>query len=165
MTVEIAMEDARWEAAGLEAIAGRAVSAALAHLGTVPGAWELAILACDDARIAGLNADFRGKPRATNVLSWPAQDLAPAAPGARPPAPVPDLHGEPLFLGDVALAWETCVAEAEAGGRPLADHLSHLVVHAVLHLLGYAHETEADAARMEGEEARILDRLGVANPY
>ena len=78
------------------------------------------------ARIAALNADFRGKPAPTNVLSWPSGE-GPAAPG------------EPRFLGDLALAWETCLAEAEAAGIAPADHVTHLVVHGVLHLVGYDH--------------------------
>ncbi|MFB9150700.1 rRNA maturation RNase YbeY [Roseovarius ramblicola] len=162
MPMEVIVEDARWHAAGLEDLAPRAAEAALGHLGIDPELWEISLLACDDSRIMALNADFRGKPAATNVLSWPAEDLAPEAPGARPVPPEPGV--EP-FLGDIAIAWETCAREAAGAGRPLADHVTHLVVHAVLHLLGYDHIRDPDATLMEATEIAILGKLGVPDPY
>lgn len=161
--VELVIEAPGWQGIGLEAIGERAARAVLDHLGFE--AAELCLLACDDARIAELNADFRGKPAATNVLSWPAQDLAAEAPGGVPAAPEPDFPGEPVFLGDIALAWETCNAEAETGGKPLADHLCHLIVHEILHLLGYDHIREPDADLMERLEVEILGKLGLPDPY
>lgn len=155
--VDVVIEAEEWEAAGLEAVAARACGAALQWLGR-PGA-EVVVLGCDDARIAALNADFRGKPRATNVLSWPAQEAAPRPPGARPLPP------EAEELGDIAIAWETCRDEAAAQGKALADHATHLLVHAVLHLAGYDHENDADAELMEGAERAILAGLGIADPY
>lgn len=155
--VDVVIEAEEWEAAGLEALAARACGAVLQWLGR-PGA-EVVVLGCDDARIAALNADFRGKPRATNVLSWPAQEAAPRAPGARPLTP------EAEELGDIAIAWETCRDEAAAQGKALADHATHLLVHAVLHLAGYDHENDADAELMEGAERAILAGLGIADPY
>jgi probable rRNA maturation factor len=159
MLIDAVIEDARWQAAGLEAEAETAARAALTHLGLDPEAHEIALLACDDARIAELNASFRGKPTPTNVLSWPAEELAAEADGG-----VPDLPGLGE-LGDIAIAWETCLREAQDGGKPLVQHLRHLTVHAVLHLLGYDHETDADAARMEGLEVEILGKLGDPSPY
>lgn len=155
--VDVVIEAEEWEAAGLEALAARACGAALAWVGR-PGA-EVVVLGCDDARIAALNADFRGKPRATNVLSWPAHEAAPRAPGARPVPP------EAEELGDIAIAWQTCRDEAAAQDKPLADHAAHLLVHAVLHLVGYDHEEDADAALMEATERAILAGLGIADPY
>jgi len=162
MPVEVIFEDTRWSEAGLEALADRAAGAVLGHLGLDPGAWEVSLLACDDSRIAALNADFRGKPAATNVLSWPARDLAPGTPGAPPRAPEP---GADPGLGDIAIAWETCAREATASGRPPADHVTHLIVHAVLHLLGYDHIRDCDATLMETTEIAILGKLGVPDPY
>ena len=162
MPVEVIVEDARWQEAGLEAQASRAAQASLVHLGLDSELWEIGLLACDDSRITALNADFRGKPAATNVLSWPAEDLAPETPGARPAPPEPGV--EP-FLGDIAIAWETCAREAEQAGRPLADHVTHLIVHAVLHLLGYDHIRDPDATLMVTTEVAILGKLGVPDPY
>lgn len=164
MSVEILFEDPRWEAAGLAALADAACAAALAHLGLDPAAWEISLLACDDARIAGLNAEFRGKPQPTNVLSWPAEDLAAETEGDAPHLPAPPPAG-PGELGDIAIAWETCVREAEALGIAFGDHVTHLVLHGCLHLLGYDHIHPQDAARMEGLEVEILAKLGVADPY
>ncbi len=153
--VEIVFEEPRWRSAGLSRIAERAARAALAETGRDPEGFEISLLACDDARIAALNAAFRGRPAPTNVLSWPAA----TGPGAPPDAP------GSVALGDAALAFETCAAEAEAAGVTLGDHAAHLVAHAVLHLLGHDHEETAEAEAMEALETKILARLGVANPY
>jgi len=163
MPVEVIVEDARWFEAGLEALAERAAAAALTHLGLDPEMWEISLLACDDSRITALNSDFRDKPAATNVLSWPAEDLAPDKAGVCPLPPLPD--GDEACLGDIAIAWETCAREAAQAGRPLADHITHLIVHAVLHLLGYDHIRDLDATLMETTEIEILGKLGVPDPY
>ena len=161
--LDVIVEDPRWGAAGLDALAERAAEAVLARLG-LAGPAEIALLATSDAKVARLNADFRGKPAPTNVLSWPAAALAPPAPGAAPPLPRADAAGS-LALGDVALAYETCVREARAAGKPLDAHVTHLVVHGVLHLLGYDHISDADAALMERLETEILLTLGQPDPY
>lgn len=157
MGVDLIIEDARWEAVGLEALAERACGAALAHLGVV-GA-EVSLMACDDARIAALNAAFRDKPAATNVLSWPSEERAAAVAGDVPSPPVD------LELGDIAIAFETCAREAARDGKDFESHLCHLLVHATLHLLGYDHIDDKDAALMEGVELEILGKLGVPDPY
>jgi probable rRNA maturation factor len=162
---EVLVEDPRWEAVGIGALAGRAVAAGLGAAGLPPPGYVAGVLACDDARIAALNAAWRGKAGPTNVLSWPAHRLAPALPGrrpARPPAPAP---GRPVPLGDIAIAFGTCAREAEALGLAMADHAFHLLLHGTLHLLGYDHETEADAALMEGIETETLVRMGLHDPY
>jgi probable rRNA maturation factor len=157
--VEVVVEDPRWAEAGVESVAERAAAAALTAAGRDPELHEIGLLACDDARVAALNAEFRGKPTPTNVLSWPAFA------GQAPEEP-PGLPGEgPLFLGDLALAYDTCLREAEAAGVPLADHVAHLVVHGVLHLLGHDHGDDAEAEAMEDLESKVLATLGVANPY
>lgn len=165
MTVETIIEDPRWEQAGLEAVAETACAAALTHLGLVPGEFEISLLGCDDARIAVLNAEFRDKPTPTNVLSWPAEDLSSETPGSRPDLPEPGLPGMPGELGDIAIAYETCAREADEMGLAFGDHVTHLVVHGTLHLLGYDHIDEQDAALMEGLETEILATLGIADPY
>lgn len=153
--VDPVIEDARWEAAGLGALAERAAATTLRAAGLDPDGYELSLLGCDDARISGLNAEFRGKAKATNILSWPAFEGA---------APAPE-QDEPVFLGDLAIAYETCAAEAAAAGIPLGDHVTHLVVHGVLHLLGYDHEMEDEADAMEAFETKILASMGLPNPY
>lgn len=164
VTVEIAQDDPRWSTLDLDALAERAISAALRALDLTAGAFEVSILACDDARICELNTEFRDKPTPTNVLSWPAEERRADRPGARPDLPDPD---DPMDaeLGDLALAYETCAREAAEAGKPMADHVTHLVVHGTLHLLGYDHETDPDAELMEGLEVKILAALNMANPY
>jgi len=111
----------------------------------------LSLVLADDATVRGLNARWRGKDAPTNVLAF-ASDETPIA-------------GKPVLLGDVVLAYETVAAEAKTQGKSLADHLRHLVIHGVLHLLGYDHIAAAPARRMEALETRILDSLGVPDPY
>jgi len=160
------IEDPRWDEAGLEPLAEKAARTALVHLGHDPDAYEIAVLGCDDARIAVLNADFREKPGPTNVLSWPSQDLAPEAAGAAPLPPEVDRpEWGPEALGDIAVSYDTCAREADAQEIAFADHVTHLVVHGVLHLLGYDHIRDRDATLMERLEGEILGRLGVADPY
>ena len=142
--IEVEIEDAAWTAA-LPDAAAVAERAATAALGTVAG--DVVVLLTDDATVRDLNARFRDKDRPTNVLSFPA--AASAAP----------------HLGDLVLAFGVCAAEAQAQSKTLADHLSHLTVHGVLHLLGRDHEADGEAEEMEAEERSILASLGVADPY
>jgi probable rRNA maturation factor len=115
---------------------------------------ELGIVLTDDARIRALNARWRGFDKPTNVLSFPS-DLDPAGLPA----------GAPWLLGDVVVALETVQREAAEAGRPVGAHLTHLLVHGILHLLGYDHEIDAKAVRMEALEIELLARLNIANPY
>ncbi|WP_114292851.1 rRNA maturation RNase YbeY [Pseudosulfitobacter sp. DSM 107133] len=156
------MEDPRWEQAGLSPLADRAAQATFSHLNISEA--EIAILACDDARIAGLNADFRGKPTPTNVLSWPSDERGAERAGGIPLPPEPDPDGT-LELGDIAIAYDTCAAEAAAAGKSLPDHATHLIVHGILHLLGYDHVRDADATLMERLEVEILGKMGLDDPY
>jgi len=145
--IDIEIEAEAWSAAepAAEALSRQAAEAALAHEGRAGGG--VTILLTDDAAVADLNVRFRGKDGPTNVLSFPA-------------AANPEQH-----LGDVALAYEVCVAEAAQQGKPLAHHLQHLVAHGVLHLLGYDHMKDEEALKMEGLERVVLASLGVPDPY
>ena len=163
--VDIVIEDARWEAFGLPALAERACGAALAGLGLAAEGFSIVVMGCDDARIAALNADFRGKPKPTNVLSWPSEERAAEVYGDAPELPEAGDADDPEELGDIAIAYETCAREAEEQGKPMADHVTHLLVHGLLHCLGYDHEDEADAELMEATEVRILATLGLSDPY
>ena len=158
--LEITVEDVRWKALGLKVLAKAAAKATLVHLQLARRGHDISLLGCDDARIAGLNAQFRGKPVPTNVLSWPARTLAALADGG-----APDRPAQQSGLGDIAIAWETCAREAAEQGKPMAGHVTHLIVHGTLHLLGYDHVREGDAALMEGLEVEILAGLGFKNPY
>ncbi len=152
---ELILEDPAWGRAlpDLAEIAERAAALAIAETGRDPGEWQVAVLACSDARIAELNARFRGREGATDVLSFPAFERVPERAGPRTP------------LGDLAIALGPTREHAEAHAIPLKDHVLHLILHGCLHLLGYDHETEADAAVMEGAETRALARLGIPDPY
>ncbi|QUJ75411.1 rRNA maturation RNase YbeY [Sulfitobacter albidus] len=163
-TLDLLIECPAWAGCDLDALAPRAVAATLRHLDLDLDRCEVSLLACDDARIATLNADFRGKPTPTNVLSWPAQPLAPPAPGQAPPPPEQGFDGM-IELGDIALSHDTCVREARESGLPVKAHLTHLIVHGTLHLLGFDHITDADAALMQGLEVEILGNLGLDDPY
>lgn len=166
MITDCVIEDDRWEEVGLEELAEKAATAVLEHLELGTEGWEIAVLACDDARIKELNADFREKDKATNVLSWPSEERAPDAPGETPFYPeIPDPDGPPEELGDIAISYDTCMAEAEAGGIPFENHVIHLTVHAVLHLLGHDHIDDMDATLMEGIETEILGKMGIPDPY
>ena len=163
--VDTMIEDARWRGFDLAGAGERAARAALTKLALDPDRFAISLLGCNDARIAALNGDFRAKPAATNVLSWPSADRGAVAEGGVPVQPEPGQPDAPAELGDIAIAWETCTAEAEAVEKPLHDHVTHLIVHAPLHLLGYDHIRDGDATVMETTETGILASLGVADPY
>lgn len=141
--VDVEVEAEAWrDVTDVTTVVERAAAAALG--GT---AGTVTVLLTDDAAQADLNARFRAREGSTNVLSFPAPQMA---------AP---------HLGDLSLAWETCRAEAQAQGKTIADHLTHLTVHGVLHLLGRDHVDDVQAEAMEAEERTILAGLGVADPY
>lgn len=162
MVTEVLFEDDRWMDADLKTLAETGAVATLTYLGLDPSDWEIGILACDDPRIAALNGDFRDKPQPTNVLSWPSEERGADTPGTPPDLPVPGCDPD---LGDIAIAYDTCAREAEMGGKTFGDHVLHLIVHAVLHVLGYDHVRDQDATLMEATEVAILGKLGVSDPY
>ena len=163
--VEIVIEDDRWEAFGLEAAASRAFRVTLAHLGLDPALFQAVVMGCDDARIAALNGTFRDKAKPTNVLSWPSEERGSEYAGEAPDLPAPGTADDPAPLGDIAIAWETCAREAAEQGKSADDHVTHLLIHAVLHLLGYDHVDDEDAELMEATERQVLATMGIADPY
>jgi len=142
--IDIEVEDDAWSLVGdIEALVTRAADAALAG----ERGRAVTVLLTDDETVRELNDRFRGKDKPTNVLSFPA------------------IENPEGFIGDIALAYGVCAREAADQGKPLADHLQHLVAHGVLHLVGYDHQTDAEAEAMEALETRILAGLGIADPY
>ncbi|MCC7252244.1 rRNA maturation RNase YbeY [Hyphomicrobium sp.] len=153
LSLDILHEAGDWSRLGdrdaLIAAAGRALAADPRFAAQAPS--EACVALSDDETVRSLNSRFRGKDKPTNVLSFPALEGFGAT--------------SPQSLGDIVLAQETIEREALEQGVPAAHHLQHLVVHGLLHLLGFDHETEAQAQEMEGIEIQILATLGVANPY
>jgi probable rRNA maturation factor len=155
VATELIVEAGDWPPeTALVALAQAAVGAVAVELGLTGGPSELSLVFTDDARMRVLNAGWRGKDKPTNVLSFGSPD---DWNGAAPDQPCP--------LGDVILARETVLREARQQGKTPADHVTHLVIHGVLHLLGHDHTRSADARKMEAIETDILSRLGIADPY
>jgi probable rRNA maturation factor len=146
--VEIIEDDGEWpHVAALSSLVERATLAAVERAdGPVSG--HVSVALSSDAVVSELNGRFRGKPKPTNVLSFPTGPGSPAG-----------------QIGDIILGLETVKREATEQYIAFEDHVQHLVVHGVLHLLGYDHETTADAERMEAIEIEVLFKLGIANPY
>lgn len=151
LEVEVVRHDEVWSEAGVrDAMLMRAARAALAAAPPYrEGTPHVTLVLTNDAEMRVLNRTWRGKDAATNVLSFPADDEI----------------SEPGFLGDVVLAYETALREARAQNIALQDHVSHLVVHGVLHLLGFDHADDAQAEQMENLERKALASLGIADPY
>lgn len=164
MMLDIAIEaDEEWDSSSVsEALVRRAAEAAIAesefpHLTASARSVELSVRLTSDDEVRALNAQWRNKDRATNVLSFPLAEAAEleSAEG----------EGPELLLGDIVLAHGTCAAEAEAKAIPVESHAAHLLVHGTLHLLGYDHHDDDEAQDMEARETRALARLGIADPY
>lgn len=153
MHIDISIDGNCWDAVdNLESLASNAVGATQDVLVEhVFDNAELSIAFVTDDAIQSLNRDYRGKDSATNVLSFPNDMIVP--------------EGSPRMLGDVILAYETVADEAVRQGKAIDHHISHLVVHGFLHLLGYDHESSAEADQMEALEIRTLERLRIENPY
>lgn len=145
--IGIEVEDPSWTESlpDAEALVLVAADATLASEGAVGEG--VTLLLTDNETVRGLNLRFRARDKPTNVLSFPAP------------------QNPERFLGDIALAYGVCAHEAQEQGKPLAHHLQHLVAHGVLHLLGYDHETDAQADEMEGLERAVLAGLGIPDPY
>lgn len=158
--IAVAVRAGDWRHAlpGAPGICRRAALSALAAAGIHDVAVELGVVLGDDDLVAGYNRDWREGEGPTNVLAFPLSDLVPGAPLS---AAAP---GAPVLLGDVVIALEYTGAEAVRHGIALADHVSRLVIHGVLHLLGHDHDRADRATAMETLETAALSRLGVANP-
>ena len=143
---------------GLQKMVTEVVSRTVTASDRVGSDSEVSVVLTGDSESRKLNGEHRGIHEATNVLSFPIGDL-------EVNGSVAVLEGRPLILGDVVVAYETSVLEAEKKGKPLADHLAHLLVHGVLHLCGYDHTENGEAGTMEDLEICILRKLGIPDPY
>lgn len=150
LTVDINIEKGDWPER-LVPLAERVLATALEHSGyAVEGPCEISVLLTDDAAQQALNREWRGKDKSTNVLSFPALDADDPIEG---------------LLGDISLAYETLVREADKLEKPFAQHFAHLLVHGMLHILGYDHLSEDEALAMEARETDIMGLLGYPDPY
>lgn len=151
--IDISVDEDRWGEASLwSPLAQQCIAETTQHLKMAQSDSELSILLTSDAAIQSMNAQWRGKDKSTNVLSFPA--MAGGKPGLMPP-----------LLGDIVLAFETISHEAQIEGKQLEHHVAHLIIHGFLHLLGYDHETDAQAREMEAMESLILGKLNIDDPY
>ncbi len=164
MMLDIAIDaDPEWDSSsGWDSLVRRAAEAAIAEsafpqLASSPRAIELSVRLTGDDEVRGLNAQWRGKDKPTNVLSFPQMEAEQIA--------MAEAEGPDLMLGDLVLAREVCEREAAEKAIPLKEHAAHLVVHGTLHLLGYDHHDDDSADDMESREVRALARLGIADPY
>ena len=151
VSLDISVPSPLWRRLPRARVIARETIAAAAKSGGPNVGGGVSLCLADDAALRALNLRWRGLDKPTNVLSFPA---APVGRG-----------GDPTGLGDIALAFETLSREAEELGVQLVDHYRHLLAHGFLHLIGYDHETDAEAERMEALETIILTRLGAGDPY
>ena len=158
LNFHLVTEYSDWDDKSFEQIAHRVAIVTNESI-DLPENANVAVLLCDDAKIKSLNKKFRGKPHPTNILSWPNKNLVADEPGQKPKlASNPD-------LGNIAIAYQVCFAEADSAHIALNDYLAHLLVHGTLHLLGYDHIEDTDAVIMETIEIDILAKLGISDPY
>lgn len=157
IVIDVQHDHGDWSAIGsIVAVVREAADAVASHGVAGTEHLEACVALSGDQRVCELNKQFRGKDKPTNVLSFPAPPL---------PAKAQGQEGAERFIGDIILACETVLREAADLGISPRHHLQHLVVHGLLHLIGYDHDAEEDAERMEAVEVAILSRLGIPDPY
>ena len=161
MAVDVVIEDARWKALDLRQIANQAFFETLFLLDLQHESFSCCVLACDNKQIKQLNNKFRGKNFPTNVLSFPASLENDEVKSNSTSTEANNPHE----LGEIAIAFEICKKEAFISKVKFEHHVYHLIIHSVLHLLGFDHEEEENAAKMEKIEVQVLAKLGISDPY
>ena len=161
MAVDVVIEDARWKTLDLRQIANQAFFETLFLLDLNHKSFACCVLACDNKQIKQLNNKFRGKNYPTNVLSFPMSlenyEVKSTLKSTE--------ANNPHELGDIAIAFEICKKEATESQVKFEHHVYHLIIHSVLHLLGFDHEEEKNASKMEKIEVQVLAKLGISDPY
>ena len=161
MAVNVLIEDARWKTLDLRQIANQAFFETLFLLNLHQKSFACCVLACDNKKIKQLNNKFRGKNCPTNVLSFPASLENYETKNTLTPGEANNFHE----LGDIAIAFDICKKEATKSKVKFEHHVYHLIIHSVLHLLGFDHEEDENARKMEKIEVQVLAKLGISNPY
>ena len=156
--VEILVEDNRWASINFEELVRNAFYQTLIELGYSQSDYFVSVLGCSDKKMKELNHTFRNKEASTNVLSWPSRERLVCVQGNHPKRLDPARDAE---LGDIALSYETCLEEASQSKTNFAFYVQHLIIHGILHLLGYDHSSDPDATLMEDLERRILGNLSL----
>ena len=162
MPIEVVLEGDCWKAVDLVGLANKGFYAAMQYFELNPKFYGVEMLACDDNRMIKLNSYFCGIERATNVLSWPSVDRSPKKAGQFPLAIT---SKDRYFLGDIAISYDTCSREVNGSKTNIEHHVLHLIVHAILHLMGFDHKNVIDADLMETIEVEILGKMGIDSPY
>ena len=161
MAVDVIIEDARWKTLDLRQIANQAFFETLLLLDLNHKNFSCCVLACNNKQIKHLNNKFRGKNCSTNVLSFPTSLENFKVKSTLKPTEANNPHE----LGDIAIAFEICKKEATESQLKFEHHVYHLIIHSVLHLLGFDHEEEKNASKMEKIEVQVLAKLGISDPY
>ena len=163
----IVYKDDRWKKIPLQKIAQSSLNLIVDKILHKEKQLEISILASNDFELAKLNKQYRGSSTPTNILAWPEHDFKRSTPGALPnytSTSYGDFDGLD-FIGNLAISFDRCSIEAQEENISLEDHITHLLIHGFLHLIGFDHENELDATLMEEIEKRLLFQLGIKNPY
>ncbi len=167
MKIDILCTDTRWSQSSLRKVCQRSFKLALSSLSVGEENFEISVLACNNDEIKDLNRRFRGHNSATNILSWPETDFKNQKKG-KFQVGTGQLSKEGdvyIFLGNIAISYDQCSLECVQRNIKFGDHVTHLLLHGCLHLLGYTHKKIVDAKVMEKMEVKLLDRIGIKNPY
>ena len=167
MKINILINDLRWSKTKLQDTCERSFGLAMSVSDEMNFNPEVSILACNDKEICELNEKFRGQNSPTNILSWPEYELKSEIPG-QPPRKMKAVVEEAsrlTFIGNLAISFDRCSTESKESEITFDDHMTHILLHGCLHLLGFDHQNDLDANLMEGMEINLLSSIGIKNPY
>ena len=167
MKINICIKDTRWSRYDLKELCYKSLKLALSTLATKEKYFEISVLACDNSIIKDLNMRFRQKNIPTNILSWPETSVNNLKEDILQQSPTGGSckKENPIFLGNIAISFDQCLSESNLKKISFRNHITHLLLHGCLHLLGYSHEEELEAKVMETTEIKLLESIGIKNPY